>query len=719
MRTQSYLIGLCLLVIVAGVVLLFVWPHDSGSELAFEIDRTNPQSGNESSSATEQRSSRTRVDLEASKSATAGAEDPDELSRAQSSPLGWLVVGTVSGIEDYPIANAAISLNYWGLPDSNVRGPAVTTSTDEAGSFQIFVPIPKVVTSHAPSSCFPGLIAGRAGAAGYLPARTDSEGGITGTNHPSLFMPLLAPPLPEAEARSVRIDFVLKAGSVIRGRVVSADGTPVEKAYVNIKDPERDWHLGGATDYDGLYSIPIESTGEHQISAEKRSLGLASAISFAADANRDIDLPDIVLKGTDCLSGTVVFPDGTPIEGVEIYAYMKKPREKRTRPTSIEAEISRRRDASYRGLLGCTQGEAITDRDGFFTIRGLHPGQYKVTPRTLHDFMGTEEMDTDHLSQMHDTGTSNIRFVLPIHLIHARMRDDEGRSLPGFIIFEIGFSTGEISADDSLAEETTAGSVLMQVLPGEWTVWGLTNGRYPVKQRVTVGERDHLTSVDLVIPRLELSGRLSLSVKGTDGKAIDKISVCFDEEPPRSEAAIRFDNFLPLYRESLTSETGEYDLAVPSGSFRISVSARGVSKVEDHLYPFSLYHGTSLEKVEIEPEKTTFSPVTLQLGGLVRLIPRFDRSGTNHVTVQAKAYDEKRGGNTIYLEFAVSGSTDRIRSSEIESGVPYLGLKLLRPGTHRLEVRTRGYPKRFKTTEIPFTILPGKVTDVEAWIEEE
>ena len=236
-------------------------------------------------------------------------------------------------------------------------------------------------------------------------------------------MPLLAQPMPEAEASRVRIDFVLKAGSVVRGRVVSADGTPVEQAIVNIKDPERDWHLGGATDYDGLYSIPIESTGEHQISAEKRSLGLASAISFAADANRDIDLPDIVLKGTDCLSGTVVFPDGTPIEGVEIYAYMEKPREKRTRPTSIEAELSRRRDASHKDLLGCTQGEAITDRDGSFTIRGLHPGQYKVTPRTLHDFMGTEEMDTDHLSQMHDSGTAHIGFILPIHLIHARMRE--------------------------------------------------------------------------------------------------------------------------------------------------------------------------------------------------------------------------------------------------------------------------------------------------------
>lgn len=719
MRTQSYLIGLCLLVIVAGVVLLFAWPNDSGTELAFENDRPNPQSGNESSSVTEQRSSRTRVDLEASKTATAGSEDPDELSRAQSSPLGWLVVGTVSGIEEDPIANAEISLHYWGLPDSNVRGPAVTTSTDEEGSFQIFVPIPKVVTSHAPSSSFPGLIAGRAGAAGYLPARTDSEGGITGTNHPSLFMPLLAQPMPEAEASRVRIDFVLKAGSVVRGRVVSADGTPVEQAIVNIKDPERDWHLGGATDYDGLYSIPIESTGEHQISAEKRSLGLASAISFAADANRDIDLPDIVLKGTDCLSGTVVFPDGTPIEGVEIYAYMEKPREKRTRPTSIEAELSRRRDASHKDLLGCTQGEAITDRDGSFTIRGLHPGQYKVTPRTLHDFMGTEEMDTDHLSQMHDSGTAHIGFILPIHLIHARMRDEEGRSLPGFIIFEIGFSRGELSAGDSLTEETTAGSVLMQALPGAWTVWGFTNGRYPVKQRVAVGERDHLTEVDLVIPGLELSGRLCLSVKGTDGKAIDKISVGLDEEPPRSEAAVHFDNFLPLYRESLSSETGEYDFAVPSGSFRVSVAPRGSSTVDGAVYSFSLYHGTSLDKIEIVQGETTHSSVTLQLGGLVRLIPRFDRSGSNHVTVQAKAYDETRGGDAIYLGFAVPGSTNRIRPSEIESGVPYVGLKLLRPGSYRLEVRTRGYPKKFIKTEIPFTILPGKVTDVEAWIEEE
>lgn len=721
MKKQAYLTGFSLLAMIACVVILFVWPDRSGPEPTFENDGASEQAELESGRITEQGPSRAKIELEGTESVRAGAGESGDIGHTESSPPGWLVTGRVAGVDDAPIADADVSLYYWGLPDVSVRGPVIATSTDESGSFHVFVPIPKTISSHALSHSFPGLIAGRADAAGYVPARTDSEGGITGTNHPSTFMPLIAPPLPERSASRVRIDFVLNAGSVIRGRVVDSDGAPVHKARVNVKDTELDWHIGGGTDQDGLYSIPIESTGEHRISAEKEGLGVASAISFAVDANRDIDLPDIVLRGADRLSGTVVFPDGAPIGGVEIYASLKKPREKRTRPSSIDAERSRRREASYshKDLLGCTQGTAITDRDGSFVIEGLHPGEYEVTPRTVNDFMGTEEMETDHLAQRHDSGTSHILFVLPIYLIDVRLRDEEGRALPGLIFFEIGFSKGELSAGETMTEETTLGSVLMQALPGEWTVWGFTNGRYPVKQKVTVGERDYLTVVDLEIPRLDLSGRLCLSVKGTDGEAIDKISVSFDEDPPRSEGAIHFDNFLPLYRQSLSSETGEYDIAAPPGTFRLSVSARGVSKVHGAVYPFPLYRGSTLDKVEIKPRETAISPVTLELGGLVRLIPQFDRSGTNHVTVQAKAYDEKRDGKTIYLGLAESGSTSRVRPSEIESGVPYLGLKPLRPGPYRLELRTRGYPKRFKTAEIPFTILPGEVTDVEAWIEEE
>jgi len=719
MKKQSYLIGISLLAIVASVALFLLWSENGETEPALAKGHESAEGGIDLSDLPDQESGSSRIEIESSEKSTTGAEDPGDPGRGRSDPLGWLVTGRVALREGDPIAAAKVSLHYWGLPDMKMKGRAVRVSTDEAGSYQAFVAVPDRISSRDPSRSFPGLIAGRADAAGFRPAKTDSKGGLSSTNHPSTFHPLLPPPMSSAMAHSVRVDFVLEAGSVIGGRVVTADGVPVAAARVNVKNPDQDWHFGAATSEDGIYSIPIDCTGEHKISAEKRGVGVARAISFSADVKRDVELPDIILVGGDCLAGVVVFPDGTPIEGVEIYASMKKPAKKRNRAVCIEEALTRNRDASFENLLGCTQGEALTDSEGSFIIKGLNPGQYEVQPRYPNEFHGTDEWSISHLEQVHDSGASDIRFVLPIHVLHARMCDDAGRPLPGTMFFQIDFAVGELVAGDVMGEETSSGVASMQVVPGKWTVWGFSNSRQPTKKTMTVGEKDYESTVDLVLPALDLSGALRLTVKGSDGRPISQAGLTLFTAKPRAEGHGIVESDWPLLRENLSSGSGEYEFPVPPGSFYVVVSSRNTSTVDGVVYPFAFHHWVSFDDVAIEPGKVTHLPVTLEQGGLVRLTLHFDRSGTKFFRVNLDAYDELRERKIVYIPFAATGSADRIRPREMESGVPYLGQKLLRPGPHRLEVEARGHPKRFKKTEIHFTILPGKVTDVEAWIEEE
>jgi len=714
---RSFLIAFLLLIVVASLGFLLMWSDHGEPTRALLHGHDDLQREPDSPAALEEDSDRIRVDPESMPSSPAGTGQPAASEVDYPRPRGWRVTGRVLSTEGKPIAAAAISLHYWGLPDNSLKGDPVEVISDDAGCFQVFLPIPPAMESHASSSSFPGIIAGRAWAAGFLPARTDSEGGITSTNHPSLFSPHLPEPRCLDSAHAVGIDFELKAGAVIQGRAVTADGIPVEGALINVKDPGRDWHHGGKTDRGGIFFIPIESAGEHRISAEKTGVGVARATSFTADADQDVTLPDMILLGTDSLSGTVLFPDGAPIEGLTVSASLKKPVDTRPRPSSFEELLARRHDRSFESLLGCAKGESRTDSTGSFLISGLHPGRYEVKPDLPGDFEGSDEIDCEGLEQEHQTGTSKIVFTIPIHMMHACLRDEEGCPLPGTFIFQIGFSTEELNAGDGLVKETTNGPVTVQVLPGEWTVWAFSNRRLPVKKTVTVGLNDYLSDLEFVLPSLDLSGYLRLPVKGSDGKPIDKISLSLYGESPRSESSEGYGNFMPLLIESLSSDEGIYEFPAPAGTFFLTLSARGISTIDGMAFPGPLYHRTPVEEVEVVAGKRTLFPVTLQEGGLVRLTLHFDRSGTNFVNIHVKAFDETRDADTIHIGFAAPGDTSRIRPTEMESGIPYLGLKLLRPGLHRLEVDARGYPKKFKKTEVPFTILPGKVTDVEVWVE--
>lgn len=716
---QFYLISFCLLVIVVAALILFSWSENAESDHPPRENQAGEQSHAGSADDHDPAQERTRIDNETTSTPSADTGHPGDSDNGTAVPLGWHVAGRVSSVGGDPVADARIALFYWGLPDARLKGTRVFTTTDPAGSFKAFVSIPDAVTSQAPSRAFPGLIAGRAEAPGFLAARSDSEGGISSTNHPSLFSPLITPPLPKEDAQSVRIDFVLKRGSAVRGRVVTTAGEPVEGARVDVKEPDRDWHFGAVTGEDGSYSIPIASSGEHLVSAKKEGTGVASAVSFSAIADGDFHVSDLVLIGSDSLAGLVTCPDGTPIEGIEIRADMKKPPVEEKEALSLEERRSRRRDASREDLIGNTSSHGITDQAGRFAIHGLHPGEYELAPRVPNDFFDMEEMWTSNCVQVHHTGTTDIRFVLPIYMIHARLLDEEGRNLPGMIIFEIGFSFGEISAGEAPVEETTTGSASIQVLPGTWTIWGYSNGRQPVKKSMIVGEKEYITEVGLVIPAIEFSGKLHLSVNGSDGRAIDSIKLSLYEESARSEAGEHFGNIFPLLKESLSSGTGKYEFSAPPGSYRLSLAPRGSSFIEGVVYPFTLYHSVSIDSVMIEPDSVTELPVILKQGGLMRLTPHFDRQGTRSFIVDVKVIDEMKEQTVRGMRFSAPGGASRIPRHQMESGVPYVAVNLLRPGYHILQVGARGYPKSFKTIEIPFTIVPGKVTDVEAWIEEE
>lgn len=421
----------------------------------------------------------------------------------------------------------------------------------------------------------------------------------------------------------------------------------------------------------------------------------------------------------ECLSGTVVFPDGTPIKGISVYARLIN-REKKPRVESLKEFLSPRRDQSRNGLPGSTRGDTITESDGSFIIEGLRPGRYEVRTEFLNQAFSMSEAiaDLSAFEQEHDSGSTAIRFILPIQLLHVRLRDEDGSPLTGEVGFLFHRNARSALASNIYVEQAFKGEVSMQIHPGRWTIWGCCNRRKPVSKSMTINEGVYESDIELVPPAPDLSGKVRLEVAGSDGSPVKRIKVRLFEPDPPGPQQVYPENYRPIVTECLESETGIYEFPAPAGRFYTRLAAEGSSTIDGIEFPETAYLAMRLGAIEVESGKTTVLPVTMQQGGLIRLILHFDRTGTNFVNISVKVKDAAGLERARTIRFKSISGMARVLPNTWESGVPYLGSRLLAPGTYRLEVKARSYPKKFEIAEVFFTILPDKVTDVEAWITE-
>ncbi|MHC1578017.1 MAG: carboxypeptidase regulatory-like domain-containing protein, partial [Candidatus Methanospirareceae archaeon] len=157
------------------------------------------------------------------------------------------------------------------------------------------------------------------------------------------------------EGETSEINFTLRAGGIIAGRVTDESGLPVADVDVEaFSTPGKgtysyEWTY---TDYDGYYTMTGLQSGEYTVTAYGSWYGLADNTTTATVQLGETTTVNFVLHEGGTLTGEVTYENGTAAPFVEVLA-------------SASGE-------SYEG------GYAETDLSGHYTMTGLRDGEYKI-----------------------------------------------------------------------------------------------------------------------------------------------------------------------------------------------------------------------------------------------------------------------------------------------------------------------------------------------------
>ena len=203
------------------------------------------------------------------------------------------------------------------------------------------------------------------------------------------------------------VAITMTAGATVRGRVVDAQKQGVASARVRIG--------AAAVDRRAMIFAPprqayTDATGAFEISGLPRRMLQAVALhETGASATAEVDTTngdargvELVLDVTGTIAGTVVDPDGQPIEGAQVTA------------GPSFADNRTQVDFSAWRLRGFP--EALTDAGGRFELVGLAPGAYTVrasrSERTARGpFFGGGGGGGDGVTA--NTGDRGVKIVLP------------------------------------------------------------------------------------------------------------------------------------------------------------------------------------------------------------------------------------------------------------------------------------------------------------------
>ena len=308
------------------------------------------------------------------------------------------------------------------------------------------------------------------------------------------------------------INFKLEMGGSISGHVYQADGiTPISGTNVRAVSANGGSDTGSTTDSTGRYAIRGLTSGNYRIYTNTSdylaqyynnvaSWDLATVVSvIAPDNTPNIDFK-LDLGGT--ISGHVYQADGiTPIPGAGVFA----------NPVS---------NGNGRG--------ASTDSNGYYTIRGLASGNYRIYSSATGYFTQyyngvSSSGDATFVSVTAPANTPNIDFKLNlVGTISGHVYQADG------ITPISGTNVRAVSAIGGSDTGATTDS------SGSYTIWGLTSGNYRIYSSATgyltqyydgVTSSNDATSVSVTAPantpnidfKLELVGTISGHVYQADG----------------------------------------------------------------------------------------------------------------------------------------------------------------------------------------------------------
>lgn len=582
---------------------------------------------------------------------------------------GWPIWGVVKNTEGNLLQGAEVRLWY---RDHEEHGPFMT---DENGVYTANLPLPKEFLSLAPNELFRRCISGRALASGHQPCVSGCDYTI-----PSPFSSLV-------EDKVIRIDFEMKKGAVLQGRVLTSDFKPASRAILNIQKEDKSWKWEYCkrvsrrrTNTAGLYTLPIEEAGQISVYGAKFGAGAGKIGPIQVDPNRDIKAPDIVLENSGQLEGTVIYPNGQPVRDIPIYATSEEMKGRLPNPFNDE-------DYPMDGLndnKGLSFGWANTGKSGDFRISGLQQGRYVLSP-----LMWSNTIET-----LYETGTRNIRIVVDWYRIKVILRNEEGRLIPK-AEFAYQHESGRSGAGDANWGETD----WKRILPGKMFILASSDKRKGAKW-ITVSEGNYETIEELILSPPPEPEKLLVSVKGPEGEPIRSLDLCF-----KFESVIYGAHY--SQEEEVKDQPGNFLVTAPIGRYDLEIETH-----DKWCQPFVK------KGVEIISGQKTLEDIIFQKGGFVRL--KFMPSNTNkkisdlHIEVVSEDRDWSR---SLYVFFASekSGPDNWVKRADLKPNTLYRSADLLKPGNYRLKVKEDG----IKPTEYVFQILPGRFADVDVWWDAE
>jgi uncharacterized GH25 family protein len=273
-----------------------------------------------------------------------------------------------------------------------------------------------------------------------------------------------------------RNDVVVRmpAGATLRGKVVTADGKPLDAARVRVGMtsasmrvivPPREAYsdASGAFVVTGLPRRPLTALALHE-------LGASAALEIDTSAG---DVADVVLKldATGAISGVVVDAEGQPVEGAQVSAlpdlFGRRGDNSKNRPAPAQSELAQWQ------LRGFPQ--ELSNAGGEFRLTGMAPGTYRVHATRSAAVSRGRGMMSEGIEVA--TGASGVRIVLPA----------EG-GVRGKVAFADGGAPERFTAAVGFAQESFA--------KGEFALDALTPQRY---QLVLRGDSFATRVLDVVV----------------------------------------------------------------------------------------------------------------------------------------------------------------------------------------------------------------------------
>ncbi|MBN2020512.1 MAG: carboxypeptidase regulatory-like domain-containing protein [Sedimentisphaerales bacterium] len=440
------------------------------------------------------------------------------------------------------------------------------------------------------------------------------------------------------------INFQLAPSGVITGTVTdSTTGLPIEGIwiYADNYDDEEAMFSDALTDADGVYRMTGLPPADYRLDTDCEDTELNYARQYYNNATSEADADRVPLTGTatvtgidfvlspgGAVSGTVTDSIGQPIEGVEIEAM----------------------DYSNENWFG----EAETDADGSYTLRGLSSGTYRIRacascagmPYVDIFYDNANWDDADPVPVVIGETTTGIDFVLSqgtsISGTVCGWDDDSGSYLP-------------ISGAEVSGENLTTGSCCgwaRTESDGTYTMSGISPGSYRVRASADTysqefypdsidwgGAQAVLATVDAPATGIDFQLDLGGQIAGT----------ILDEDTGLPITDNVWINAQPATGEPWGTGTNEIEAngsfvitGLPSGSYKICADADG--------YDQEFYNETSdwmmAELVDVEVGQTT-SGINLTLkkeagGRIVGLVTMADGTPIGNANVNANSMEHMK-----------------------------------------------------------------------------